>query len=261
MKRFLLAGLPAPLLRQLKKFHYVRALKTFDEPDMAVVKHLVRRGDCVIDIGANVGWYTKVLSELVGESGLVQSIEPIPPTFELLSYCVGKLRLGNVRLLSCAVSSDNGTACMEVPYYETGGENYYQAKLIAHRNESSLRQFRVPTRSLDSIAADAPSTVAFVKCDVEGHELSVIKGAARLLEDAKPSWLIEISQDPDAPSSESHALICGMEQQGYGVYWFDGQELKTRQHRDHSVNYFFLTKKHVESLMAVGGMVGASSLP
>jgi FkbM family methyltransferase len=257
MKRILLTVLPDTLLKQLKKFRYARALKTFDEPDMSVVKHLVRRGDSVIDIGANVGWYTKVLSELVGERGLVQSIEPIPPTFELLSYCVGKLSLGNVRLLSCAVSSDNGTACMEVPHYETGGENYYQSKLIVHRNESSLRQFRVPTRSLDSIAADAPATIAFVKCDVEGHELFVIKGAARVLGYAKPSWLIEISQDPDAPSSESHALICSMKEHGYGVYWFDGRELRTRQPGDHSVNYFFLTKRHLESLISVGVMVRA----
>ena len=252
MKRFLLTRLSDTLLRQLKRFHYVRALKTFDEPDMAVVKHLVKRGDCVIDIGANVGWYTKVLSEWVGEHGLVMSIEPIPPTFELLSHCVRKLRLGNVRLLSCAVSFDNGTASMEVPHYDTGGENYYQAKVIGEQNEGLLRHFRVPSRSLDSIAEDASSNITFIKCDVEGHELSVINGAGRLLEHAKPSWLIEISQDPDVPTSEAHALISGMEQRGYSVYWFDGRELNARQSGDKAVNYFFLTKQHVDSLIAVG---------
>src|SRR5215510_1926164 len=121
VKKVILTSLPAGLLFLLKKAHYPQALKAFsekDESDLKVVKRLVKEGDHVVDIGANVGWYTKTLSELVGDQGQVFSIEPIPQTFELLSFCVRKLKLSNVKLLNCGISESDSKSVMHVPKYK-----------------------------------------------------------------------------------------------------------------------------------------------
>ena len=66
------------------------------EADAAGLKYLVGPGDFVIDVGAFVGFYSALLSHLVGPSGEVWSIEPMPDTFDILSYNVRTLQLKNV---------------------------------------------------------------------------------------------------------------------------------------------------------------------
>ena len=76
-KSIALKVLPDPILRYLKKIYYVYELKRFserDEPDLRVVKKLINPGDHVVDVGANVGWYTKVLAESVSADGQVYKI-------------------------------------------------------------------------------------------------------------------------------------------------------------------------------------------
>jgi 23S rRNA U2552 (ribose-2'-O)-methylase RlmE/FtsJ len=72
--------LPVKVLQFVKKIHYSRLLRSFsekDEIDFKVIKYIVNLGDYVVDIGANIGVYTKYLSERVGSLGRVYSIEPI----------------------------------------------------------------------------------------------------------------------------------------------------------------------------------------
>jgi len=244
--------LPLSVLMLLKRMHYPRAVRTFsedDESDLRVVKCLIKPGDHVVDVGANVGWYTKVLSDLVGKLGCVYSIEPIPVTFELLSCCVEKLKLSNVRLLNCGVSQHDGMTTMEVPKFGSGGDNFYQARIAGSHQENwneALRHYVVSLKSLDTLFADTSTRITFIKCDVEGHELSVVKGAAELAAKFKPAWLIEASGDPDSSSSEDFELFRILQEEGYSVWLFDGKYLRTRCTGDKAVNYFFLTKDHID---------------
>lgn len=252
IKNIILRLLPEKLLFQIKKIHYLRSLKSFWENDMKVVQFFVKPGEYVIDIGANVGWYTKFLSDLVGVKGKVYSIEPIPPTFQLLSYCVNELELKNVELINIAVSEKNGSVVMEVPMFNSGGENFYQARIIeGQKKEKFLKEFKVESRSIDSLLSDPPGRISFIKCDVEGHELAVIKGASLLIGKYKPALLVEVSQDPDDQSSDAYMLFKYLESFGYLVYWFDGKKLKSYCNGQKSVNYFFLTPEHLSQLKSL----------
>ncbi len=125
--------LPVRVLQSVKKIYYSHLLRSFsekDEADFQVIKHIVNCGEYVIDIGANIGVYTKYLSELVGPLGRVYSIEPIPLTFEILSSNVKKFGLKNLELINCAISDNNGSVTMEVPLYDSGGENFMRQKLF-----------------------------------------------------------------------------------------------------------------------------------
>jgi FkbM family methyltransferase len=252
LKRFALRRLPPSWLALLKMRHYRRVLRTFDEreePDMAVVRALLRPGMAAIDVGANIGTYTKLLAELVGDSGAVVSIEPVPETFAILAGNVRALRLGNVQLMQAAASSGEGQATMSIPAYAHGGENFYEAAIVGERRSSSRtgHDVLVPTMPLDAIAVRR-THVHFIKCDVEGHEAACIAGAASLISRDAPAWLIEISEDPDVGGSKSAALFATLAAAGCIPWLFDGQVLRRRRRGDQSINYFFLADEHVQRI-------------
>jgi FkbM family methyltransferase len=256
IKRFIMRVAPEPLLFALKKYHYVRAIRFFAEPEVTVIQRLVKPGDHVIDVGANVGWYTRVLSELVGERGRVYSIEPVPPTFELLSFCVKKLGLTNVELMNYALSDQDGAALMEIPPYEWGAENFYEARVVdATHAKTGSRQFTVRMRSLDSIFAGLFHAIVFIKCDVEGHEFPLLTGADQLITKSRPAWLIEVGGNPDISESSSARLFEYFHSKGYTGYGFDGQRLNRRRAGDAYANYFFVTSDHLGVLRAAGVMI------
>jgi len=247
--------LPARLLQAVKKIYYphlLRAITPADEIDIKVVTFLVSAGDYVIDIGANIGVYTKFLSELVGLTGRVYSIEPVPLTYDILVSNVGKLGLANVKTIECAISDEDGVVQIEVPKDERG-ENFYRAKVVtSSHTEAHVRRFSVESRCLDSLFRDSAQRITFVKCDVEGHELSCIKGATGFIKKHMPAWLIELSENLDVRGSTAHKISQLLTKRGYQVYWFDGMNLNRWQPGDESVNYWFLTPDHVQALQSSG---------
>lgn len=109
VKGLALTLMPRQALFYLKVARYIRQAGQFselEEPELKVVKHLVKAGDMVVDVGANVGWYTNYLSKIVGEGGKVISLEPVPETFALLSACVKAHRLANVELVNVGASEE-----------------------------------------------------------------------------------------------------------------------------------------------------------
>jgi FkbM family methyltransferase len=253
LKAAVLRFLPDALLQSLKRVRYLAAVRSFWSQEAEVMVALVGRGDYVLDIGAHAGWYTQVLSKAVGPDGLVHSFEPIPSTFALLKFCVRGLRLRNVALFNCAASRDNGTAVMTVPQYPTGGENFYRASLLPEaEGPVPLRRFSVELRAVDSVLPAPARPIAFIKCDVEGHEADVLDGAVRTIERDRPALCIEVSGDPDDTGSSSHRLVSSLTRLGYETYWLHARHLVRRQPGDRSVNYFFLTENHRSRLVARG---------
>lgn len=250
--RAIVAVLPERALHGFKKAYYAYLLshspESWQEKDSTVVKHLVRAGDSVIDIGASIGEYTKFLSTLVGPSGHVYSFEPNPPTYDFLSHNVRKLNLGNVELFNSALSDMKGTASIAIPRYRWGSECHYDATLEVKRTNSNCRRVDVMVSTLDSFFADRQEKIAFFKCDVNYHELACLRGGLQTLCRSKPSILIEILPDPDKRGSPAAHVFELLAQNGYEGYWFDGERLRRRHHGERSQNYFFLTPEHVIKL-------------
>jgi FkbM family methyltransferase len=253
-KKAVLTLLPDGLLQFLKRIHYSRTLQRItesDEPDLRVLRCLVEPGQYVADIGANIGVYSKYLSERVGPSGRVISVEPIPLTFDILRSNLRKLRLSNVEAKNCAISDMEGQVKMRVPKYNSGGENFYGARVENGEAGDSVRSFVVPATTVDALLSTLP-LIHFIKCDVEGHELNCIRGAMKTIERSKPAWLIEISGDMDDERSNSSQTFRILGGNGYGAYWFDGMQLRPRRRGTRSVNYFFLTASQLEGLRQKG---------
>ncbi|MDP9203234.1 MAG: FkbM family methyltransferase [Gemmatimonadota bacterium] len=253
LKHHAVSNLPAFILEPLSRWHYRRVLASLadsEEQDLKVVRELVEPGMTVVDLGANIGVYTKVLSSLVGLSGTVISVEPIPQTFRVLSQNVRSFGMTNVSCVNAAVSDCEREVMMEVPNYATGGSNFYQAAIVPTSNQVPVggrRQVRVRAITLDSLVGGG-GEVSFVKCDVEGHELACLSGAEMILESQRSAWLVEVSGDPDEPGRSAEQLFRLLEARSYVAWWFDGLRLIERQPGDHSINYFFLTNAHLAKL-------------
>lgn len=232
------------------KVHYLSKLRSYSkhnnfeqlEPDFAVVKNLIKHGECVIDVGANFGFYTLFLSRLVGTKGNVYSIEPIPRTYKILLNNINKLKLGNVEVFNYAISDKDGSVIMEIPKFDSGGENFYQSKIVANTEQDpSLISFKIDTKSLDSLLFAKSKEFSFLKIDVEGHELQVINGAMKLINRFKPVLYIEVSDNPDDNKTSSFELFNLLSNIGYSPYYYDANKLNRRTHGDANVNYFFFT--------------------
>ena len=242
--------LPRPMLTWVKTQYYVRSVEKFWEQDVEPIKALVKSGDFVIDMGANFGWYTNILSSMVGDTGRVYSVEPIPDTFKVFSGIVRKLGLRNVERFNVAMSVVDGSTVMRVPQHEYGGNNFYRAQIDQKPGDASspVREYTVAMRSLDSLFLSVAENVTFIKCDVEGHELSVVKGGAKFFEKSRPAWLMEVGGNPDEEGTSPYELFNIMRGYGYEVYFFDGKVLRRRPIGHWTVNYLLLQPMHCQQL-------------
>lgn len=214
---------------ELRRIYYdlhIRLNRFFtSEPEYALLPTLLSPGDCVIDVGANIGVYTKRCSELVGRDGRVIAFEPVPETFALLTSNAQRFGFANVTLINAAVSDESAFLGISMPTFDTGLKNFYQARLV-HDTDRQTEGFRIMTVRLDSL--HIPQRVALVKIDVEGHEAYVLRGMADLVHRDHPSLIVETS------SPEVEANLCSM---GYLAKRLDG-----------SPNILFLHKSHQEKI-------------
>ena len=251
LKHMTLRFLPESALKHLRRSHYGRKIQNAPaEPEMAVIPHLVAAGGCAIDLGANFGAYTHFLARTVGPAGQVHAVEPIPETFKLLRSNIRRQKLSTVSVYNVAASDRSGETSMLVPHYDRGGENLYEAKIVSADYDLGVRHVSVPTERLDDLFGRL-GRIDFIKCDVEGHELNVLRGAPEILRVHRPAWLIEVSGNPDEPDSPAAEVVDLMSRANYRVFHLDAGHPRPRVTGDRAVNYFFLRPEHVRYLKAV----------
>ena len=251
-KKQALNHLPEWALTPLRKRHYLRVLREMSEdyaPDFIVINQLVQPGDVVVDLGAHVGACTKFLSDRVGETGTVYSVEPFPLNFEILQLNVQKLGLSNVRLINCAVSQESGKLMMEVPTFAEFGESFYDARLIPAGSTSSLRQAAVDVETVDALLDDRPRAVSFIKCDVEGQELQTLRGARRVIGTDLPILMLEVSLMSQGTHNDVRELLTSY---GYREFCFEQRKLRPWQTDDRPVDVFFFQPEHINKAADAG---------
>lgn len=140
-----------------------------------IIQSLIKKGDTVIDIGANIGYYTLIFARSVGELGKVFAFEPDPDNFALLQKNVQANGYRNVRLEQKAVCNTVG----EVRLYLS------QVNSADHRlsDSGNHRQFvQVESTRLDDYFNDYTGKIDFVKIDAQGAEGEIIRGMCALFE-------------------------------------------------------------------------------
>ncbi len=232
--------LPGPAQMWVRRMYMSRQIaagRHFRESELALVRNLLRPGDQVADVGANVGIFTRELSQAIGTSGRMYSFEPVSANFDVLSDVVRRCGLTNVQIFRKAIGAANGTVQIVVPEMK-GFEGLYWAH-VASDGEPGKKE-PVELCSLDDLHRQGTITALdFIKCDVEGGEAEVVKGAANLMRTCRPGWLIEISRQTSSLVFET------MTNAGYKVFVHDGGLAPVTSYRDGEYsNYMFF---HPES--------------
>ncbi|HEV2763894.1 MAG TPA: FkbM family methyltransferase [Pyrinomonadaceae bacterium] len=159
------------------------------EPDeQSVMRRVVRESDVAYDIGVHFGFHAALLSRLVAPGGRVCAFEPNEQLYPSLTRTLAELP--NAKLYPLALSDAEQDATLFVP------EDVSMASLADWTGErGATRQIKCRMRRLDDLVerGEAPAP-DFVKCDVEGAELSVFRGARRTLERREaPIILFEVN--------------------------------------------------------------------
>ena len=187
------------------------------DPDIRLVDDLVRPGWQVLDIGANWGLFTARLGKLVGPTGHVEAFEPLPVHAATLQAVAAQLPAVDVHMT--ALSDHEGQADLVIPVRE--GE---PLTALAHLDapapaSAGERRVPVPLRTLDAVLGEDHAPIDLVKCDVEGHELEVLRGGERTLRRGRPALVLEIEERhrPDGGVAEVFDYLRSIGYEGRAV--------------------------------------------
>ena len=163
------------------RWHLMHQPKTAEQ-ELFYLDRIVPEGAVTVDVGAHCGLYTRKLARL---SRRVYAFEPSHQMADLLRRTSAR----NVSVHEVALSDQAGTAKLFIP--QDGHDLIHglaSLEPVVGVSNREVASVNVPTARLDAIVRQ---DVAFVKIDVEGHELNVLKGAVELLEHSQPVFLVE----------------------------------------------------------------------
>ena len=177
----------------------------FSELEAVLFAQIVRPGDMVVEVGANIGAHTVHLARLVGATGRVHAYEPQRVIFQLLCANVALNGLFNVHTRHAAAGSSAGE--LHVPPLNYAAVNNFGGLSLTHEKIGEP----VPVICLDSLAL--PS-LKLLKVDVEGMEHEVLSGAREMIRQHRPFLYVENDRQ-----EKSAALITLIDELGYDMYW------------------------------------------
>jgi FkbM family methyltransferase len=162
----------------------------YEQDEIQFVRSVLKPGDCAIDVGAHIGFFTMQMAAAVGSEGRVYAFEPLDANADLLEQSVAENAFaGRVHVRRAAAGAASGTATLTFPAETLNSGGAYllrdgTAALTGNRRKE------VPVVALDALDLRRP--VRFIKMDVEGAEPQVLRGAASLLERDRPLILSEL---------------------------------------------------------------------
>ena len=204
------------------------------------------RGKSVIDIGANTGIYSYWMHKKVGPSGMVYGFEPQPEMIDHLQQVKDAFKMRNLQIAPTGLSSSPGSVTLKRDLTHLGGASIEFD--LPNANDSITIELTTLDDYFSEIGPGKDAReIAFIKCDVEGHEHEVIAGGLDLIRRDLPIMLIECHDSMATNSS----LFTNLTKIGYSAHFFlKGKLTPIEQldaHRDKLekvfLNYVFLPPK------------------
>lgn len=147
----------------------------WEENLTGIFEKLIRPKMVVVDLGANVGYYTLLAAEKVGEEGKVFAFEPEPSRFRLLEKNVGVNDCSNVVLVQKAVSDRTGVTRLYLdPRHNKGDHRLYNSF-------DGRESVAVDTTRLDDFFKDGNYRIDLIKMDIQGAEMAALEGMEKVL--------------------------------------------------------------------------------
>lgn len=187
----------------------------YEKLETELIKKEIKKGHRVIDIGANIGYYTLLFSRLVGEKGKVFAFEPDPTNFSLLKRNIEENSCGNVILEQKAVGERVSSGKLYLSEENKGDHRIYEP---GEKRESVV----IEIISLDEYFKNTDS-IDFIKMDVQGAEMKVLRGMEEILKKgnemkiAAEFWPKALKKAGD----ESRDMLTLLLSNGFKIYEID----------------------------------------
>jgi len=220
--------------------------KGFYEKGLSVmILKYLKSGMVFFDIGAHIGFYTLLASEIVGKNGQVHSFEPTPEVFNILR--TNTVRKSNVFLIKRALwSSQRRMVFKDFGLNWSAFNSFFEPRI----NKEVLKKIKckkhtLSTVTLDKYVVDKKIKPDFIKIDAESAEYDIVKGAEKTIKKYHPIISVEVGDEDIKEAKPSKALIEYVMSKGYTPYEFNRgvivkHSLKNSYPYD---NIFFLSTK------------------
>ena len=188
------------------------------------VRKLVKSGDTVIDVGANMGYYTKIFAHKAGKKGHVYAVEPVSLYRKILERNIRDL--SNVSIIPFALGSEEGKKVkMGIPE-GSGFHRHGLTRVLENVADPGRELLFEETMHTPEYLFGKLERIDYIKCDVEGYEIYVIPLFYRIIEKHRPIIQIETSK-------ESRAVITPMLVKiGYRAFHIENSALKSFDDRN-----------------------------
>ncbi len=173
---------PDPKMR--KTFQAYGLNLIHEEATTALFKKIVKAGDVVLDLGANIGYFTLLAARLVGERGRVYAFEPEPKNFQNLRKNIEMNDYRNVYAYSKGVSNMSGKTKLFICPYDSGHHTINKPDGIKKYRpdyDGEIKEVEIDVVIADDFLKDKVGKIDVIKIDVEGAEVLAFNGMKNIL--------------------------------------------------------------------------------
>ncbi|HET6244032.1 MAG: FkbM family methyltransferase [Bacteroidetes bacterium] len=173
----------------IQKQIYFFGIYEIEKTETYFWKKIIKPGFIILDIGANIGYYSLLASKLTGIQGKIYSFEPVKATFNKLLNNIQLNNFQNIFINNIAISDIEG----EIELFVADDLNTGTSSITLHHNFSGQKEI-AKSLPLDSFVQSNKEIhkIDLIKIDVEGSEFHVLKGMKYVLSEFQPFILIEI---------------------------------------------------------------------
>ena len=243
----------SPKFNLSQKIRWVRLLmkgffSSFEKDTAnAILQMSDAKNPVILDIGANIGLFTKAFARSSCKPKRIISVEPSTYVYEILKRVAHKLP--NVNCFQVAISDTNGFVNLNMPVKPSGSIRVGLSHIGKSEQKEQLTE-KVKTNTLDNfIDEHVKEKIDIVKIDVEGAEGLVLSGASKLLQVDRPIWFVEISDFGNRFNGRAEDIFNDFLALDYEpfIYTLDGRfEKKTKLETGN--NYLFIPEEKMKSV-------------
>lgn len=203
--------------------------KTVSQEMVDFFKKFIKKGDLVIDIGANIGDTTVPIALAAGNSGITLGFDPNPYVFNILKInaSLNKEKQNIIPLL-------NAISVKDEDFYYVSSEASFSNGAISPTKESKHGKFIYPNKIkginllqfLEKNYKEKLNDFSFIKIDTEGYDKEIIKSIYDLIEKYKPTIVAE--SFGDSSPEEKVELYNVIEQHGYDIFYFEDFDINAK---------------------------------